>query len=379
MRLIGAEVLFPDGRRQGELSYSDGVICERGAGKEVALTGFLVLPGMVDMHGDGFERHIAPRRGVMRDLSQGLMSVDTELAANGITTAMLAQFFSWEGGMRGRDFAERFSGALQTARSSMLTDVHLQLRFETHLLEDYDRFEALVGESGTRFVVFNDHVPHEALAKGKHPPRLTGQALKSGRSPEKHLTLLQEMHARSPEVPEAISGLAARLLSKGVLLGSHDDRTADGRREWRARGTIVSEFPETPDAAREAANAGDPVVLGAPNIVRGGSHSGNVSAADLIADGIGDALASDYHYPSLRQAAFRLVDDGVLDLAGAWRLVSERPAEVLGLTDRGKLATGKRADLVVLDPETGRIGATVCGGRISHMSGEIAQRFLAAK
>ncbi|WP_299352282.1 alpha-D-ribose 1-methylphosphonate 5-triphosphate diphosphatase [uncultured Shimia sp.] len=379
MKLKGAEVLYPEGFDQRPVSLVGGVIAEQSGGPVVDLSGYRVLPGIIDMHGDGFERHIAPRRGVMRDLGQGLMSVDAELAANGITTAMLAQFFSWEGGMRGRDFAERFCMALAEARASLLTDMHLQLRFETHLLDDYDRFEALVAESGARVVVFNDHVPHDALSKGKRPPRLTGQALKSGRSPDAHLAFLQDLHRRSDEVPEAVSKLATRLAAKRVLLGSHDDRTAEARLAWRSIGVKMSEFPETKAAAQAAHEAGDPVVLGAPNVVRGGSHSGNVSAAELLQAGVGDALASDYHYPAIRQAMMRLVAEGVLDFAGAWKLVSETPARILGLGDRGQLVPGLRADLVVMEPETGRIGATICGGRISHMAGEVAARFLAAQ
>ena len=112
-------------------------------------------------------------------------------------------------------------------------------------------------------------------------------------------------------------------------------------------------------------------------MVRGGSHKGNVSALDLVAMGLCDALASDYHYPSPRRAALMLWKSGVLDLAGAWRLVSGGPAEVLGLDDRGTLVPGKRADFVVLDRETLRVAACFAGGQVAYMSGAIAARFIA--
>lgn len=268
--------------------------------------------------------------------------------------------------MRGPAFAKRFLAALAGFRS-MGTDMRVQLRLETHLLADYPEVEQIVADYGIGYVVFNDHLPHAALDKGKRPPRLTGQALKSGRSPEAHLKLLHRLHEQGAEVPKALAGLATRLRARGVLLGSHDDQTATARDTWRAMGVTLSEFPETQEAAQAATDAGDPVILGAPNVVRGGSHSGNVSAAALIADGIGDALASDYHYPALRQAALTL---------GAWGLVSSGPARVLGLTDRGELSPGKRADLVVLDGD-GRVGATIAGGRVTYLAGEVAARFLA--
>lgn len=370
--MSGAEVLLPGGLQRADLGLSGGVLCGPGRGRRVDLSGFRVLPGIVDPHGDGFERHLAPRRGAMKDLGAGLISAEVELAANGITTAYLAQFWSWEGGMRGRDFALRFLRALRDYRGTG-TDLRAQLRFELFMLDDYDAFEAAVAEFGVSYVVFNDHLPHDALIKGKRPPRLTGQALKGGRSPEAHLALMKDMHLHMAGVAPAVAGLAARLGAAGVLLGSHDDDTAGLRRAWHARGVTVSEFPETEAAATAARAAADPVVLGAPNVVRGGSHSGNASAADLIRGGLCDALASDYHYPAPRQAALILSRE--IGLERAWALVSAGPARVLGLVDRGVLEPGKRADLVVLDGE-GRIGATVAGGRVTHLSGEVAERFL---
>lgn len=375
MKLTGAKVLTPSGFAERDISFADGLIAQGDTGREVDLAGLWVLPGMIDLHGDGFERHIAPRRGALKDLSPGIHAADAELASSGITTAMLAQFFSWEGGMRGPEFAERFAAALRD-EPGLLTDMKLQLRLETHLLDDYARFEALVETSGAGYVVFNDHVPHDALAKGKRPPRLTGQALKAGRNPETHHALLQSMHDRRGEVPEAVAALASRLAARGLFLGSHDDHTATDRETWRARGARLSEFPETREAALAAHEAGDAVVLGAPNVVRGASHKGNASATDLLREGIGDAIASDYHYPAMRQAVSKLVADGVLLFEDAWKLVSEGPARVLGMADRGRIETGKRADLVVMDPQTGRIGASFVAGRIAYMAGPIAMRFL---
>ena len=376
LRLVGARVLTPDGLHEQPLCLAGGQVVPDCTGREVDLSGFLVLPGIVDLHGDGFERHLAPRRGAMKDLDQGLIAAEAEIAANGITTAVLAQFYSWEGGMRGPEVAERVFTALGQVNARAVTDLRAQLRFETPMLDDYDAVQDMIARHDIGYVVFNDHLPHEALEQGKRPPRLTGQALRIGRSPEKHLEFMQGLHARCGEVPAAVAALAAQLAARGIWMGSHDDKTARDRRDWRARGVKIAEFPETLEAIEEARAAADPVIMGAPNVVRGGSHNGNVSAVETVAMGHCSALASDYHYPSLRRATFLLADGGVTDFATAWGLVSSGPAKVLGLEDRGELRPGERADLVVLDAETRQVGATIAGGRVSYLGGEAAARFV---
>ena len=374
LTITGAQVLRPDGLSDAPLSLAGGVIAAK-TGREIDLSGYLVLPGIVDAHGDGFERHLAPRRGALGSPEAGLQAADAELAANGITTAVLAQFFSWEGGMRGPDFAERMAEAWLAMRADSQTDMQLQLRLEINLLDEYDRALALIDHAGIKFVVFNDHLPHKALAAGKRPPRLTGQALKSGRSPEAHLALLQGLHARRDEVPGALEKLAHKLTARGIRLGSHDDHFPEDHLRMARIGAVISEFPETEAAAKTAFEAGHPVIMGAPNLVRGGSHDGRVSAAQIIERGYVTALASDYHYPAPRQAAWKLVQGG-MPLQQAWALVSSGPAELLGLTDRGHISAGLRADLTVLEAETKRVAATITGGRLAYLSGDIAQRFL---
>ncbi len=375
--LTGAQVLHPEGLSGAPLCFADGVIIDGSAGRKVDLSGYLVLPGIVDLHGDGFERHLAQRRGAMKQMDEGLVAAEAELAANGITTAVLAQFVSWEGGMRGLDFADRVFKAIGSVNETLVTDLHPQLRFETHLLDLYEGLPDRLAAWGVQYVVFNDHLPHDRLAAGKLPRRLNGQALKAGRSPEKHHAFMRALHEQGDAVPAALDALCPQLAQMGIRMGSHDDATAETRAAWRARGAHVAEFPETLVAAEAAHGAGDAVLMGSPNVVRGGSHNGNLSAIDLISMGYCDALASDYHYPSPRRAALMLADAGVCDLAQAWGLISSGPAKVLGFEDRGTLTTGKRADIVVLDADTRRVAATFVAGRLSYMSGEIAERFLA--
>ncbi|MAU48497.1 MAG: alpha-D-ribose 1-methylphosphonate 5-triphosphate diphosphatase [Yangia sp.] len=372
----GARVMRPDGWDDAPLAIDSGRVVEGAAGRRVDLSGYDILPGIVDAHGDGFERHMAPRRGALRERESGMVACAAELAANGITTAMLAQFWSWEGGMRGPEFAEEVFASVSAVAPTVPVDLRLQLRLETHFLDRFAEAEAAVARHGIGYVVFNDHLPHARLAEGRKPPRLTGQALKSGRSPETHLALMQALHARADEVPEALDGLCARLAAQGVRMGSHDDRTAGARAGWRARGVRVSEFPETVEAAQAARDGGDAVVLGAPNVVRGASHAGNVAASELIGRGLCDALASDYHYPAPARAAWRCVELGLLDAPEAWRLVSDGPARLLGLADRGRLEPGLRADLVVMDRATRRISMTVAGGQVAWLSGALAGRLI---
>ncbi|TMM55451.1 alpha-D-ribose 1-methylphosphonate 5-triphosphate diphosphatase [Sulfitobacter sabulilitoris] len=374
--LIGAEVLGPEGLHPGRLSLADGLVVEDAVGRPVDLRGYRVLPGIVDLHGDGFERHLAPRRGAMKQVAEGLIAAEAELSANGITTGVLAQFISWEGGLRGLEFGDKVLSAIRDTAPDLVTDLRAQLRFETHLLELYGDLPQRIADWGLTYVVFNDHLPHDRLAEGRRPPRLVGQALKAGRNPDAHFAQMLALHGRSGDVPAALDRLCGVLAGQGVTMGSHDDRHPETRDEWHRRGVHVAEFPETVDAAEAARARGDAVVLGAPNVVRGGSHNGNASALDLIAMGFCDALASDYHYPSPRRAALLLEGSGLLDLAGAWALVSSGPARVLGLADRGELSPGKRADLVILEARTGRVAATMSGGRFGYLSGAVADRFM---
>lgn len=378
LRLTGAEILGPGGLERRDLAIAEGVV-RAGAGaalRAVDLGGYLVLPGIVDIHGDGFERHLAPRRGAMKDLGHGLRAAAAELAVNGITTATLAQFYSWEGGMRGPDFACRVFDALARVRAEVGTDLHAQLRFEVAMLEHYDALEEMIARHAIGYVVFNDHLPHDELSQGKRPKRLTGQALRIGRNPETHLAMMQAMEARMGQVPAALARLAARLGATGVRMGSHDDRSAETRAAFRAMGVRIAEFPETGAAIEAAHAAADPVIMGAPNLVRGGSHNGNASALERVIMGQVTALASDYHYPSLQRAAALLVRAGVMPLERAWALISSAPADILGLRDRGWLAPGMRADLVVVDPRHLRIRATIAGGCVTHMQGDVAARFV---
>ena len=372
LSFVKAEVLWPEGLVQEPLFIAEGLIAEASSGRQIDLTGYQILPGIVDLHGDGFERHLSPRRGAVKDLQSGFYALHSELASNGITTAVLAQFYSWEGGMRSPEFARTFLEHLEQFAPKVPSTLLPQLRFETHMLDHYTEFAALCARYAVPYVVFNDHLPHQALAQGKRPARLTGQALKSGRSPEAHLDLLKELHENSDQVAVALPDLITAL-GAGVFLGSHDDARVQDRQGWAAKGATLCEFPKTKEAAEAAAALGNPVIMGAPNVLRGGSHKKNISALELIQQRLCSALASDYHYPSPRLAALALAKE--IGLPAAWHLVSARPAAILGFKDRGHIKAGYRADLLILDAKSQQVAACFAGGALSYMSGDLAQRF----
>ncbi len=280
LTLQGADVLTPAGLDvRAEIGVAEGRITANPQGRRVDLSGYMVLSGIIDPHGDGFERHLAPRRGAMKQMTEGVVAAEAELAANGITTAVLAQFYSWEGGLRSPDYAAQVFSAIQNVRSSLVTDLVPQLRFETHMLGDYEGLPDKITQWGVTYIVFNDHLDHDRLAAGKKPARLTGQALKAGRNPDKHFEMLLQMHRRSHEVPAALELLCKELLARGLRVGSHDDKTAEGRAIWRARGAQISEFPETLEAAEGGAGRRRPDHSGGPQCGAGWLSQGQCLGA----------------------------------------------------------------------------------------------------
>ncbi|MFC2968584.1 alpha-D-ribose 1-methylphosphonate 5-triphosphate diphosphatase [Acidimangrovimonas pyrenivorans] len=375
LRLTGATILRDGEMQRRSLALAEGRIT-RGPLPEIDLSGYLILPGIIDLHGDAFERHIAPRPTAPFALAQGLASADRDAAANGVTTAWFAQGWSWEGGHRAPDYAARVVEALANARPRLLTDIRIQIRCETHMVDHGPRLIELARRHGLDYVVFNDHLGEALEMRREAPEAFALWARRMGRTPEEHLSAVERAAARSRGVPRHLCQLAEAFDELGVLYGSHDDPDGETRERFSMIGARIAEFPTTRKAAAAARAMMNPVILGAPNVVRGRSQAGNVAATDLIADGLCDALVSDYYYPALAQAAWALVDRGLAALPRAWAMISETPAEILRLPDRGTLDPGRRADLVVVNAETRAIEATIAGGRLSYLAGEAARRFL---
>lgn len=373
LRFTGATILRDGELQDRSLAIADGRIT-KGPLPEVDLTGYLILPGIVDLHGDAFERHVAPRPSAPFALDIGLAATDRDAAANGVTTAWLAQGWSWEGGHRSPDHAEAVMATLDAYRPRMLTDLRLQIRCETHMVDTGPRLLEAVHRHRIGYVVFNNHVDEAAEVARDRPDRLAHWAAQVGQSPADYRARIEAALERAGDVPRHLCRLADAFDEMGVLYGSHDDPDGETRERFSMIGARIAEFPTTRRAAAAAKAMNDPVLLGAPNVVRGGSQSGNVSALDMIGQGLCDALVSDYYYPALAHAVWRLVDDGVMTLPRAWAMISEKPAAILRLPDRGRLDFGRRADLCVIDARTRTIEMTVAGGRLTYLAGEAARR-----
>ncbi|MBC7138276.1 MAG: alpha-D-ribose 1-methylphosphonate 5-triphosphate diphosphatase [Defluviimonas sp.] len=378
LRLVGAQTLRDGEMQRRSLAIAGGRIT-KGPLPEVDMSGFYLMPGIIDLHGDAFERHVAPRPSAPFDLVQGLASADREAAANGVTTAFFAQGWSWEGGHRGPDHAERVMLALDAYGPRALTDIRLQIRAETHLVEAGARLIAAVERHRIGYVVFNDHLGEALEMAARDPAGLALWARKLGTSAEAHRAAVEAAAARAREVPRHLCTLAEAFDRLGVLYGSHDDPDGETRERFSMIGARIAEFPTARKAAAAAKAMNDPVLMGAPNVVRGGSQSGNVAATDLIAAGLCDALVSDYHYPALVQAVWTLVDRGMMSLPKAWAMISARPAEILRMPDRGVLDFGRRADVTVLNAATRQVEATIAGGRLTYLAGEAGRRFMAGQ
>jgi alpha-D-ribose 1-methylphosphonate 5-triphosphate diphosphatase len=367
----GGAVLAGDGFVDADLALAGGLVAPSGgpAGRVLDASGLRVLPGIVDIHGDAFERQIMPRPGVMIDLDVALLETDRQLVANGITTAYHGVTWSWEPGLRGPENAAAILVALERLAPRLAADTRYHLRHETFNLDAEPVILDWIAKGRLGCIAFNDHMA--GTIKQRHrPDKMRKMIERSGLTEEDFHRLVEEVHGRADEVEGSIARLARAAVAADVPALSHDDMSPDMRAWFRDLGVTVAEFPIDEPTTAAASAAGDPIVFGAPNVLRGGSHTGCPSAAEMVAREMCTVLASDYYYPALPIAPVKLARERGVDFARAWALVSSGPADALGLRDRGRLVPGLRADVVLLD-ERGdgppRVVATIVAGRIAHL------------
>ncbi|MEM9814418.1 MAG: alpha-D-ribose 1-methylphosphonate 5-triphosphate diphosphatase, partial [Pseudomonadota bacterium] len=309
MRLAGARVILADDVVETDVTIEDGRIASIGSGSGEAIDarGMLLAPALVDVHGDAFERQVMPRPGVFFPLDAAILDTDRQLAANGIATAYHALTLSWEPGLRSVERGEAFVDALAALEPRLTVENRIQLRWETFAFEAVDLITRTLQGPLTPSLAFNDHtsmsmrdpdVPIQERLFEHNPayralsaedPRLerpsTSNAGRAGLTPASYREKMLGVWARRSEVPGRIAELAEKARAVSAPMLSHDDTQDETRAFYRAMGVTVSEFPMRVPVAAAARAAGDAIIFGAPNAVRGGSHIGSPSAGDMVEAG----------------------------------------------------------------------------------------------
>jgi alpha-D-ribose 1-methylphosphonate 5-triphosphate diphosphatase len=379
----GARVILADRTETAsvriEAGRITGIDVARDGATVIPAKGRILAPAFVDIHGDAFERQLMPRPGVMIPVDTALLETDRQLAVNGIATAYHALTLSWEPGLRSVQTGWKVVRALETLRPRLTTDNCLQLRWETFCHEAEPLIAHVLSGHDHTALAFNDHTtsmllhydipvqdrpfdqvtpyPVTAFDDPRFLKKMQDQARRAHVTSDEYLALLADVWQRRGEVPEHIARMARLARTHRAAMLSHDDSQPETRDYYRDLGATVAEFPMHDRVFLAAREAGDAIVLGAPNAMRGGSHLGSPGAADMIARGLCDILASDYFYPAMLGAMARLHADRTAPLPALWKLVSLNPARAMGLTDRGTIALGQRADLLLLDWPEGQAPA----------------------
>src|SRR6201996_6028427 len=340
---------------RGWVAFADGRIAEIGEGNPPAGSedahGDLLLPGLIELHTDHLEAHYVPRPKVYWNPIAAVVSYDGQLATSGITT-VLDSLRVWR-----EDGAEDVDGragvlaeAITSARDANLlrADHFLHLRCEIPMPDVVEEAKELVGRPDVRLMSLMDHTPGQRQFRDEAKLRDYYRGKGAGMTDAQLDVLFAKRFAyQKAHAATNMRAIVALAHEHGIPLASHDDTTEENVTDAVRDRVSVAEFPTTMEAARGLHQAGIDILMGAPNVVRGGSHSGNIAAVDLAREGLLDILSSDYVPSSLLMGALQLPKQvPAIDLAAAVRTGTKTPAEAVGLNDRGEIAVGKRADLI---------------------------------
>lgn len=391
----GAAVYLPGEITETTVTVADGEIVEIGGpvqGEAIDARGKILAPALIDVHGDAFERQVMPRPGVFFPMETAVLETDRQLAANGIATTYHSITMSYEPGLRSVGRAREMMQAIRDLAPRLTVENRVQLRWETFAFEALDLLDWAMNAPLKPSLAFNDHLSMAMRGADvamqdrpfEHSPDfrvmdLDDEALfakryrkhteRSGLDYEDHKALVHRVWDRRPDVVETMKGVAEKARARGIPMLSHDDTQAETRRFYHEIGATTSEFPMTMGPVGEARVLGNKIIFGSPNAVRGGSHIGSLGAAEMVEAGLCDVLASDYYYPAMLAAVDRLDREKRADRLALWSLVSKGPADAMGLSDRGEIAVGKRADLVLADwpdGQTPAIQGTWVAGRAAY-------------
>jgi alpha-D-ribose 1-methylphosphonate 5-triphosphate diphosphatase len=374
MWLNNARLVLPDRVvERGSLRIEDGCIAEIVEGMapqvDLSLSGLTVFPGLIDIHGDMLEREIEPRPQAFFPIDVALFELDKRMAAAGVTTAFAAISFHWHTHVRLRseEWARRIITTVNQQRSALLIDFRVHARFEVTNPDAGPLLAGLIEKDQVHLVSLMDHTPGQGQYRDiEHYIKVMVEWRKTRSgvvtSEEELREQIEEMQSR-PKSWDVVSEVARIAAARHCPLASHDDDTTQKVEFVRSLGTTISEFPVTLEAAMAAKRRGMHVAMGAPNAFLGRSNTNNLSALDGIKAGVVDILAADYHPGAMLQAACTIAEKGILPLPQAVNLISLNPAHAIGLSDRGSLQVGKRADLVLVEMNgRPRVRATVRGG-----------------
>lgn len=313
--------------------------------------GLQMLPGIIDLHGDAFERMICPRPGVNFPLPIAIADNDRNLLSAGITTFFCSITDSYEPGLRSRDSARALIDfILETGKQVLSCNHRIHIRHEEANTKGHEELCDWLTSGRVQLLSINDHLPPlgNQQTLNRYIKGLRQRIFLSDEEIKELITQVQEQRHQGHEQIEQLVKLAH---TYGIPLASHDDDSEDKVAESQRRQVAIAEFPGSIALAAQSRSYGAAVLMGAPNLVRGGSHVGYMSVAEAAKNNVLDCLCSDYHYPSLFHAPFKLNELGLMSFETAWTLVSSRPAAAVGISDRkGKIAKGLDADFLLISP-----------------------------
>lgn len=359
--LTNAILVLPEETLPGTLVIRGGRIAEIQPGRSHAasardLEGDHLIPGVVDVHTDNLERQVQPRQNARWPSRSAMIAHDAQCAAAGVTTvfdALCLGDLGFDQG-RGQTFLDGVADLDALAETGVLRSEHfLHLRCEMPAADMKPALDPVADHPRVRMVSLMDHSP--GVGQYRDIPRYVAMRRKQTQMTveqvQDRIAFLLDQRARLREPQRA--WIMDRIRHRNLPIASHDDETAEDVRRNLADGITISEFPVTMEAAEAARDVQVEVIAGAPNIVRGGSHSGNVSAADLVRAGAAHAYASDYVPASMVEAAWRTVEETGISLPQAVAMITDRPARMARLADRGRLEAGLLADLAQVRPVQG--------------------------
>ncbi len=350
--LTNARIVLEDRIVDGSVLIRDGRIADISEGSSRVgedFEGDYLLPGLIELHTDHLEAHYSPRPGVRWLKIAAIQAHDAQVVTSGITTVFDCLRLGTDedngfpkGEMRG--MADALARAKDEGR--LRADHLIHLRCEVSTADVLDQFDDFQNDPQVRLVSLMDHAPGQRQFQTMDQYTLYYKT-KRGLSDEAFATFVERQQALSARyaTPHR-TALAEACVLRGIAIASHDDATIEHVEESIGYGVRLAEFPTSFEAAEASHRAGLSVLMGAPNVVRGKSHSGNIAARDLAERGVLDVLSSDYVPFSLIHAPFVLADEiETIDLPKAIAMVTATPARTVGLDDRGRIAVGLRADI----------------------------------